>query len=395
MYYPWIYVKGGIERTILEIANRSRHDWTVLTSHYRPEDTFPGFKDIEVRQCGSVSVRRDVASVARACAQLLLRPGNWDGFDALMISCDGIGNLLAMRPRGIPLLCLCHTPLKISYDSHARERWLQLFKPGLLTRAAVSLFTRVDRLAWRRYRRVFCVSREVERRLRTAGVVAPGQTEVVHPGIDVGRLAPTGRREPFFLIPGRIMWSKNIELGIRAFMDFKSRSDDPTVRESRLVVAGMVDEKSRSYFSRLQDLTSGRGDVEFVVCPSDEQLYDLYDRSFAVLFTPPNEDWGIVPLEAMAFGKPVIAVERGGPAESVVHEETGFLCADQPAAFAEAMTDLVTQPMLYERLSKAARKRAEGYDWDSFVGRIDEYLDDLAVATARHRPLAVRDAHRI
>lgn len=395
MYYPWIYLKGGIERTILELANRSRHDWTVFTSHYRPEDTFPGYAALDVRQIGAVSVKRNLFSVASACARLLVQSGRWDGYDALMISCDGIGNLLALRAHGLPVLCLCHTPLKISYDPHAKKRWLQLFNPSLATRAGVSIFRRIDRLAWKRHKRIFCVSREVERRLESAGVVSPGQTQVVHPGIDLDALVPTGRKEPFFLLPGRIAWPKNVELGLDAFADFKSRSDCPEVRESRLVVAGMVDDKSRPYLASLRDMSSDRGDVEFVLGPSDEQLFDLYDRSLAVLFTPPNEDWGIVPLEAMAFGKPVIAVNRGGPAESIVHRETGILCDDDPSSFADAMLELATKPDLYDSLSRAALKRAQRYSWQSFVEDIDKYLDELAAPAAQEQLLAVKDAHRV
>ena len=66
---------------------------------------------------------------------------------------------MALRAHGLPVLCLCHTPLKISYDPHARKRWLELFNPGLFTRAGVSIFRRIDRLAWKRHRRIFCVSR--------------------------------------------------------------------------------------------------------------------------------------------------------------------------------------------------------------------------------------------
>lgn len=394
MYYPWIYVKGGIERTILEIARRSRHDWTVFTSHYNPADTFPEFADIDVRLLGSVSVKRDVLSVSRACAELLSRPGQWRDFDALMVSCDGIGNLVALRTGGVPLLCLCHTPLKISYDPHARERWLRLFRPSLLSRLGVWVFRQADRLAWRRYQRIFCVSREVQRRLEVARVVRPGQTEVVHPGIDTARMAPTGRRERFFLIPGRIMWSKNVELGVRAFIEMKQRNDDPETQASSLVVAGMVDGKSRLYLERLRELVAGREDVEFVLSPTDAELLDIYDRCFAVLFTPPNEDWGIVPLEAMAFGKPVVAVGRGGPAESIINGETGYLCDDDSSSFARAMHTLVSQPALYERMSVSARERALRYDWSSFVDRIDDYLGQLS-GDGHPGEISVRHAHRV
>lgn len=394
MYYPWIYVKGGIERTILEIVKRSRHDWTVFTSHYNPRDTFPEFAGVDVRQLGSVSVKRDVLSVARACAELLLKSGQWRDYDALMVSCDGIGNLVALRPSGVPVVCLCHTPLKISYDPHARARWMRLFQPSLLSRVGVGIFRQADRFAWRRYQRIFCVSREVEQRLETARVVRPGQTEVVHPGIDTDRMMPTGRREPFFLISGRVMWSKNIELGVRAFMSMKEKSDRPETQATRLVVAGMVDEKSRPYLEELRRLVAGRDDVDFVLGPDDDELLDLYDRCFALLFTPPNEDWGIVPLEAMAFGKPVVAVGRGGPAESIVDGETGYLCDDEPNSFARAMETLLTQPDLYEQMSVACRRRALRYDWSSFVDRIDGYLGEL-VGEAVPSEVGVRDAHRV
>ena len=392
MYYPWVYLKGGIERTILELVRRSHHEWTIFTSHYRPDDTFPEFADVDIRQIGSISVKRDLVTVARACSQLLLRGGEWSDYDALMVNCDGIGNLLALRAHGLPLLCLCHTPLKVGYDDHARERWLRVQRPSLFTRAGVQAFKQADRLAWRRYRRVFCVSKEVERRLQAAGVVRPEQTEILHPAVDLDRFVPSGRREDYFLMPGRIMWSKNVELGLRAFLRFQAASPGDA---KRLVIAGAVDDKSRPYLAQLRELATGRSGIEFVENPSDEQLLDLYDRSLAVLFTPPNEDWGIVPLEAMAFGKPVIAVDRGGPAESIVDRESGLLCRDDPDAFAAAMRLIATDEELYEHLASGARARVLRYDWNGFVGRIDEYLDELHKESVHKEKLALEDAHRV
>ena len=61
---------------------------------------------------------------------------------------------------------------------------------------------------------------------------------------------------------------------------------------------------------------------------SDERRRDLLARSHALVYTPSNEHFGIVPLEAMAAGRPVIAVDSGGPRESVLHGRTGWLCPD-------------------------------------------------------------------
>lgn len=77
---------------------------------------------------------------------------------------------------------------------------------------------------------------------------------------------------------------------------------------------------------------------------SDRQRALLLAAATAVLYTPQREHFGIVPLEAMAAGRPVIACDSGGPRESVVDGRTGLLCEPSPAAFAHAMQALVVSP---------------------------------------------------
>ncbi len=377
IFHPWIYLKGGVERTLLELVTRSRHDWQIYTGRYLPEETFEEYRDLNVVEMAELSLVRDAAPVAKACLQLLRTRGLWDRHDALMISCDGIGNLLTFNAGHIPLICLCHTPLRVAYDPITREQWRRTRSPGLPMRTGVQLFTYVDRLAWRRYDHVFCVSHEVRDRIVRRRLVRNDRLEVLHPGVDIHRFLPSGRSERFFLIPGRIMWTKNIELGIAAFARMKDLRLCPGLEDVRLVIAGAVDEKSRPYFRQLRATAAGRCDVEFVVGPSDSELMDLYDRCLATVFPPLNEDWGLVPLESMAFGKPVIAVNRGGPAESVVHGLTGLLAPATVEAFAGAMAAIASSPELLEHLGRNARAQAERFHWNTFVDRIDGYLDEI------------------
>ena len=58
LYHPWIYLKGGLERTILEIGRRSRHEWLIYTSHYDAAGTFPEMAGLQVREAQRVSVQR-------------------------------------------------------------------------------------------------------------------------------------------------------------------------------------------------------------------------------------------------------------------------------------------------------------------------------------------------
>ena len=124
LYYPWIYLKGGPERTILEMRRRSRHEWTIFTSHYDRAGTFPEFAQVGVVELPRVSVRRRYGTVLRAAARIVTTKLDLTGFDALVICCDGLGSLLNFRNAEKPIACLCFTPLRAVYDEEYRARHL-------------------------------------------------------------------------------------------------------------------------------------------------------------------------------------------------------------------------------------------------------------------------------
>ena len=76
---------------------------------------------------------------------------------------------------------------------------------------------------------------------------------------------------------------------------------------------------------------------------TDAERGALLAAATAVVYTPTNEHFGIVPLEAMAAGRPVLACNSGGPRESVLHGATGFLAEPDAAAFARAMAHLAVR----------------------------------------------------
>ncbi|CAG2104204.1 unnamed protein product, partial [Medioppia subpectinata] len=77
--------------------------------------------------------------------------------------------------------------------------------------------------------------------------------------------------------------------------------------------------------------------VSFLKSPSNDKKQLLLHSCTALLYTPDNEHFGIVPLEAMYMSRPVIAVNSGGPRETVIDNETGFLCQPNAKHFANAM----------------------------------------------------------
>jgi alpha-1,3/alpha-1,6-mannosyltransferase len=83
----------------------------------------------------------------------------------------------------------------------------------------------------------------------------------------------------------------------------------------------------------------------------------LIDACKGMIYTPENEHFGIVPLEAMARGCPVVACNSGGPLETILHTETGFLSEPTAQGFANAMVLLLTRKAdAAEGMRAAARK---------------------------------------
>lgn len=102
--------------------------------------------------------------------------------------------------------------------------------------------------------------------------------------------------------------------------------------------------------------------VTFIKSFSDREKLVLLERSSCLLYTPTNEHFGIVPIEAMYMRRPVIAVNTGGPLETVVDRVTGFLCEPNDEAFANAMLEVVREMKIVTRFGeKRARARRSSF----------------------------------
>ena len=103
------------------------------------------------------------------------------------------------------------------------------------------------RSAWRRYRRIFPISGEVRRRILTGASPTPAGFATLHPGVELSAFVPSPPRDRTFFVPGRIMWTKNLELAIDAFRLFLATAPDRDGWQPR--IAGIVDRKSEPYLA--------------------------------------------------------------------------------------------------------------------------------------------------
>lgn len=371
LYHPWTYLRSGIERWMVELIDRSRHDWTVYTHHYEPEATYPELSHLTIVQLEpAVSVRRSLGPLVHAASTFMRTRLPDDGAEALLVSSEGLGDLVALRSN-VPTAAYCHTPLKILHDPAAASIVRRSPARRLAIKAIGPGFNAVDRAAWRHYQHVFANSSETKDRIEKAQLRPAGPVEVLEPGVNPywwdGPILHD--RKPVLLYAGRIMWQKDVELAIE------------TVRllgdEVRLVIAGMVDEKSRDYLQELRNRAVGLP-VTFEIAPSDERLRELYRTATILLFPPRNEDFGMVVLEAMAAGTPVLAVNAGGPLSTVQHDTTGWLLPSSAPLWAAQVRGVLQTELKPLRL--AARAAAKRHGWGTHVDRIDDVMEELVSA---------------
>ena len=131
-----------------------------------------------------------------------------------------------------------------------------------------------------------------------------------------------------------------------------------------LVIAGTGPEEER--LRKLAETTGG--EVTFRGAVSDDELLSLYATCGAVLFTPADEDYGYVALEAFLSGKPVVTCsDSGGPLEFVADRETGCVTEPTGAAVGAAAAALLAEPSRAARLGRAGFEKVRGITWEGAV----------------------------
>jgi len=198
------------------------------------------------------------------------------------------------------------------------------------------------------------------------------------------KLARNFSEKKFMILSlNRFERKKNIGLALEAFAYLKTKEPQIT-QNAMLVVAGGYDSRVDENVQHLEELKEMaiklniRDCVQFLTSPTDEERNRLFGEALCVLYTPQNEHFGIVPLEAAFASVPVIACNSGGPRETIEHEKTGFLCEPTAQSFAEALRKLITNPELVQEMGAAARQRAQQlFSFESFVERLNSYVVDL------------------
>ncbi len=328
LVHDWLTGMRGGEKVLLELV-RLLPEADVFTLLWNRGSVAP---EIE-RRVRATSFLQKLPFIATAYRNYLplfpaaIRSLDLGGYDLVLSSSHAVAHAAPVPP-GARHISYVHTPMRYLWD--ARADYFQFGRGRLWKRAALATVSpwlrRFDRRAALRVDRFVANSRHVRDRIRR---IYGRDAEVIYPPVDTDFFTPGAPPEDYYLIVSSLEPYKRIDLAVDAFSGGRRR----------LLIAGSgtLDRELRA---------RARPPVEFLGAVSDEKLCDLYRRARALVF-PGREDFGMVPVEAQACGRPVICYGAGGALESVVEGRTGVYF------------QAPTAPALWE-----AVERAENIDWD-------------------------------
>lgn len=203
-------------------------------------------------------------------------------------------------------------------------------------------------------------------------------------------IGPDNKNKFVFLSLNRYHPAKKLEFAISAMAKLRTYVSKEEWENIFLVMAGGFDPQSSinaETYSNLVHLCEEeniQNKVVFLKSPNDTLKAELLNSASCLIYTPVKEHFGIVPLEAMLVKKPVIAVNSGGPRETVNHGVTGYLCEPDSGSMADFMCRIFREDA--KNMGIQGRKRLdERFSYDSFKSCLKKIVSNIAVDKAKSK----------
>ncbi|MCA0942773.1 glycosyltransferase [Salipiger pacificus] len=275
-------------------------------------------------------------------------------YDLVISSESGPAKGVITRPDALHV-CYVHSPMRYIWDQYHVYRE----SSGIVTRILMPIISQKmrvwDAASSARVDKYISNSKFVAQRVEKAWRRA---SEVIYPPVDVSAFKPEEGIEPeeFYLYAGELASYKRADIAVQAFRK--------TGR--KLVVVGTGAEREKL-------MKSAGKNIEFVGRVSFAELKSYYARCKALVF-PGIEDFGIIPLEVMASGRPVVAYNAGGAKETVIDGKTGVLFGDPSSDSLNEAIDRLENIYPSLRMHEIV-EHAKGFSPEIFSRRISNFIE--------------------
>ncbi|MEM2030707.1 MAG: glycosyltransferase [Archaeoglobaceae archaeon] len=360
VFHDYFGTIGGGERVVLAISKLFNADIVTTDVNAIPEEfrektislgetiKIPPMKQIDASMKFYFSEFKDY--------ELYIFSGNWAIFAA---------------KKHKPNIYYCHTPTRAFYDlynDYLRRRNL-VTKPIFIS--WVKLHRKWTESMLKHINKVVCNSYNTKERIKKYWGL---DAEVIYPPVDTSKFKFKCYGD-FWLSVNRLYPEKRIELQIEVFR---------RLPEEKLIIVGGFSkgdhaERYAKYISKIAPKN-----VKILGFVGEDELIDLYAECRGLICTARDEDFGLTPIEAMASGKPVVAVNEGGFRETIVDSLTGFLVNANVEEIINAMKKVSEDP---EKFRENCLRRAREFDIDIFYNKFLIAFESVKNEAKRKRKL--------
>lgn len=317
LVHDFFYTYCGAERVVEQLINVFPHCDVYSLFDFLPESQrdFLRGKSVRTTFIQHLPFARRKHRVYLPLMPLAVEQLDLSGYDLVVSSSYLAAKGVITGPDQLHV-CYCHSPVRYAWDLHHQyldDAGLGYGPRGMLARMILHYIRSWDVRSSMGVDHFIANSQFVARRIRK---VYRRKATVIHPPVDTESFQlGEGEREDFYLVVGRMVAYKRTELLVKAFAKMPDR---------KLIVIGEGPD-----FEIIRDLATPN--VSLLGFQDKEVLVDHMRRAKALLFAA-EEDFGIVPVEALACGTPVIAYGKGGVTESVIDGQHGVLYDEQTEA---------------------------------------------------------------
>ncbi len=350
--HDWLTNMGGAEQVVINFKEIYK-DAPIYTTFYNPNNLDDKLKNLDVKT-SFLQKKKMVTNHKKYFPLMPLAFENFDlnEYDVILSSSSSCAKGVITKPGSIHI-CYCHTPMRYAWEK--RDEYLKGM--GKLKKRLIKILLHYMRI-WdyassARVDYFIANSTEVQKRIKKH---YKRDSIVINPPVRCNLFDISEIDGDYYFIVSRLVGYKRFDLAVQACSQLSKK----------LVIIGDGPEKEKL-------MSLANENIIFLGRQPDDVVKKYMSECKALLY-PGEEDFGIVPVEAQACGRPVIAYGKGGVLDSVVPEKTGVFFKEQ------SLESLKEAILKFEKMSfdkQEIRKHALKFDESVFREKIQKYIEEL------------------
>jgi len=340
--------KGGVQRVVLSLAKTFNAD--IYTGRYNPKTTFSELDKFNIKVIGNEKLPLRLGSLFLKFKFKRLKL-NYDFYIFLG------GEALGAAKKNKPNLWWCCTPRIWLYYTTKQDLAILGFLKRSMIRLLLPFLRFEDKAKVKHIENIVSISENVKQRVKK---VYNRDTKVIYPFVDIAKFRYI-KSEDFYLSTARLTPDKRVDIIVEAFKEMPDKK--------LIVASGGCD------LEKIKKLAKGYKNIEVLGWISDKKLAELYGKCLVTIAASYFEDFGMIAIESMAAGKPVIAPGDKGFAETVIDKKTGLLIDPTKKNIIRAVKELT--PEKARKMRSLCEKRAKLFTKEKFIKDMKNTINEI------------------